>query len=375
MHKIDSPGSSAGAWVDRDPVGGTPGTQFVATWMNEVQGELVNLIEATGIVLSKGTATQLRDAVKRVFGGYVTSVAAAQSPKTLSAGEAGLVLVDASAGAVVINLPSASALAGLRYCIVRVDSSTNAVTVNRDGTDTIFSGATSFTVTGLRDTRTVISDGVSVWYTPTPEALRADLGTDAHNGTDLPSAYPLGVSYFRINAATGWPFAGVVLTVRQAPGGLTWQIVVSTGSSNYNYSVRHSISDAAWAAAGFATVWNSANVGVANSVATLDGSATVPLAQIPTIPYTKLSGNDGSATQPSTASGGTFNFTMDRRSIIDQFYGSVEAGDTWLFADGSGSIAGLHGSSGAGWGTSIKGKLINKNAGTQTIGVSWRYLT
>lgn len=61
MYRIDSPGSNAGAWVDRDAVGGIPGTQFVAAWMNEIQEEICNLLAGFDVALVKGTRTQLRD--------------------------------------------------------------------------------------------------------------------------------------------------------------------------------------------------------------------------------------------------------------------------------------------------------------------------
>ncbi len=63
MHKIDSDGSSSGAWVDRN-LPTTQGTLFDAAYMNAVQDELVNVIlTRAGITLVKGTNTQLGSAL------------------------------------------------------------------------------------------------------------------------------------------------------------------------------------------------------------------------------------------------------------------------------------------------------------------------
>lgn len=164
MHRTDAPNHQANQFVDLDPVGGTPGTTVDDDWLNAVQEELAAAIEGTGITLAKGTNTQLRDAVKRFAGGLVTTVTNAGSPKTLGAGEAGLILVDASAGAVTINLPAANTLATLRYRLVRVDGEfDNAVTINRAGGDVIDEAETSLSLSGAFAPLDLYSDGVSRW--------------------------------------------------------------------------------------------------------------------------------------------------------------------------------------------------------------------
>ena len=67
MHRIDTPGSSGGDFVDRDPVGGIPGTVIDAAHKRAVQEELVFVIEQAGIVLAKGTNTQLRAAIQKMI--------------------------------------------------------------------------------------------------------------------------------------------------------------------------------------------------------------------------------------------------------------------------------------------------------------------
>jgi hypothetical protein len=223
MHKIDSPGSSAGAWVDKNAQTGVPGTQFVATWMNELQNELVNLIEATGIVLAKGTATQLRDAVRRYAGGFVTTVVFADSPKSLTAANAGLVIVDASGGNITINLPAANALAALAFRFIRSDGSANTVTINRAGADTFGHGTgspTAIKLTTRYRARDVISDGVSVWRVVTEHHPRSPRWFEklvVKNNTTTPNS-KLDITADLLDVE-GVRFSSVSLTVDIAAAG------------------------------------------------------------------------------------------------------------------------------------------------------------
>jgi hypothetical protein len=54
MHKVDTLGSVNGTFTDTNPA-----TVVDDDWLNAVQAELVNVIEACGITLVKGTNTQL----------------------------------------------------------------------------------------------------------------------------------------------------------------------------------------------------------------------------------------------------------------------------------------------------------------------------
>lgn len=73
----------------------------------------------------------------------------------------GVVLVDATSGNVTINLPAATVVVAYRFR--RIDTSTNTVTINRAGSDTI-EGATSVTLIGSNGFRELVSDGTSKWY-------------------------------------------------------------------------------------------------------------------------------------------------------------------------------------------------------------------
>lgn len=91
----------------------------------------------------------------------IRNLKAITSTTTLTWQDQGFVLVDATAGNVIINLPPASDRASFKFR--RSDASANTVTINRAGTDTIESG-TSVTLIGGNAQRDLISDGVSKWY-------------------------------------------------------------------------------------------------------------------------------------------------------------------------------------------------------------------
>lgn len=83
------------------------------------------------------------------------------TPYTLAV-EYGL-LVDATAGAKVVNLPAASSCKGRQYLIKKTDNSANTVTVTRAGSDTI-EGSNTAALTAQYDYVKLISDGVATWF-------------------------------------------------------------------------------------------------------------------------------------------------------------------------------------------------------------------
>lgn len=139
-------------------------TDFNAAWCNLVQEELANIVEGAGLVLSGASYTQVRQAVKRLFGGNVTTVNFAASPFAVTPDHAGLILVDATAGNVVIDLPAVNVIAAkLDYRFVRADATANTVTGNCDGTDAFVGGATTFTLTGQGDFKSIAGDADELW--------------------------------------------------------------------------------------------------------------------------------------------------------------------------------------------------------------------
>lgn len=71
-------------------------------------------------------------------------------------------LVDATSGAVAITLPAASNT-DKTFTIKKIDSSTNAVTVTRAGSDTI-DGATTYVLSVQYQSVTILADGSTSWY-------------------------------------------------------------------------------------------------------------------------------------------------------------------------------------------------------------------
>lgn len=80
----------------------------------------------------------------------------------LTQANAGLVLIDASGGNVILNLPAASVAVGALFQFKRLDASTNSVTVNRAGTDTI-DGATFLSIVAQQEFEQIRSDGTGAW--------------------------------------------------------------------------------------------------------------------------------------------------------------------------------------------------------------------
>lgn len=64
MHRIDAAGFAVGnLFTDGNPSTGTPATVVDAAWLNDQQENVAQLVEAAGIVLSKGDYTQLLKAI------------------------------------------------------------------------------------------------------------------------------------------------------------------------------------------------------------------------------------------------------------------------------------------------------------------------
>ncbi|OZA53014.1 phage tail protein [Polaromonas sp. 17-63-33] len=186
---VDLFGAGKHGWKNRNVATGVEPTDFNAEWCNGVQEEALAIIEGAGIVPDAAVRTQVRQAIKRLTGGNVTTVNFAASPFALTADHAGLVLVDAAAGNVVINLPAANVIAAkLEFSFVRSDATANTVTVNRAGADSFLGGATSFTLTGQGGHRTIAGDATSKWIGTSlqdvnPGVIFAYAGTTAPAGS------------------------------------------------------------------------------------------------------------------------------------------------------------------------------------------------
>jgi len=98
----------------------------------------------------------------------ITSISNSDSPYTALVAT-DLLLVNATAGAVTVNLPTAVGNSGKTFRIRKTDSSTNAVTVDGDGTETI-NGSTTKLLISQHEEITIISDNsnwiVSAYVSP-----------------------------------------------------------------------------------------------------------------------------------------------------------------------------------------------------------------
>lgn len=70
MHRIDTDGATGGGlFQDGNPAIGQRATQVDAAWLNGVQETIAHTIETAGIVLAKGDASQLTDAIVAMIAG------------------------------------------------------------------------------------------------------------------------------------------------------------------------------------------------------------------------------------------------------------------------------------------------------------------
>lgn len=137
-------------------------TRVRADWLNMVQEELMGLVIYAQVTGSKTVYNQVLTALKRIFSG---NLGAATATRALVLEDLGLLLVDASGGSITLTLPAANALGAghpMRYRLLRVDTSANAVFIVRSGSDTIDGVSAAI---GLINRLEIESDGISAWRT------------------------------------------------------------------------------------------------------------------------------------------------------------------------------------------------------------------
>ena len=147
-------------WSEKDANSVIWGLMEVLKAGGQIGAQFDEAVPATYKVLVK--------ALKAMTGGNVTTINAANSPYALTADNAGLVIMDAAAGNIVANLPAVNAVtaAKLNFDFVRVDASAAyTAAVNRAGADTFVGGATSFTLAGLNDFRSIAGNAGASWAT------------------------------------------------------------------------------------------------------------------------------------------------------------------------------------------------------------------
>ena len=185
-----------GFFTNGNPASGVPATIVDADWLNMIQQELVNVVEAGGETLSKTTYNQVLQAILALTGNpannkvsgvvgqtrnLAMSVATASSTATLTADE---IIVE-------------SALGGLRYCLPSFSKTINLATTGAGGMDTGSAPASGFVA-------------IYAIYNPTTgtENLLATNATAAkvpevYGGANLPSGYTASalVSVWQTNSS------------------------------------------------------------------------------------------------------------------------------------------------------------------------------
>lgn len=158
MHKIDGAGHVNGTWVNEDVTLNRPPTEITADIMNALQFEIVNVIEAAGLTLSKPQNTQLLTAIQTLIkgGDYKDSVRVASTvPINLAAPGA--------------NIDGVAMAAGDRFL--------------------------------EKDHATLALRGIYIWNgaaVPATRALDADTGAEINSGAIIP------VESGTVNADTNW---------------------------------------------------------------------------------------------------------------------------------------------------------------------------
>jgi hypothetical protein len=157
--------------------------------------------------------------------------------------------VDASGAARAITLLAASDTTGKKYIIQKTDSSTNAVTITRAGSDTI-NGATSTTLNTQYEMVEIISDGTSAWYITNrtyPMSWNTFTAAYTNGGT---ATYTTTFAFWRRVGDCMHVVVKVALTAGGSGGGF-WSLtlpdsktinssVITSADSNVGYYVRYS---------------------------------------------------------------------------------------------------------------------------------------
>ena len=97
-----------------------------------------------------------------------TTICGAFEVKTINisasytASDEGIIIANATTGGVTITLPTASAASDRLYYIKKIDSSTNSVTIDGAGSETIDDGTTAVLSNQYEAVR-LVSDGTEWW--------------------------------------------------------------------------------------------------------------------------------------------------------------------------------------------------------------------
>jgi hypothetical protein len=214
-----------GFYRDCDPPTGRAGTIYRAEDFNElIQNLRAIVFQAAAVAPTKGAATMLRDALHRLYAGHATQVVATQ---TLTADQAGLVMVDATTADVTLTLPKANVLPGGSpvFAFVRLDATTNRIRIVPAAGDQIRDGV----IVLETDPAMIRSDGLIQWFSLLPTAQRIKRNTTLNvspTGSATPADPTGGDAFDTLDRALQWLGrraidAAAVVTVQLAAGTYT----------------------------------------------------------------------------------------------------------------------------------------------------------
>ena len=199
-----------GFFVNAAPGLGVTPTVPGPDWFNYVQEELVALAAGTGQTLSTTALNQALLAAKRLAGGNVTSISALGTT-TLTADNAGRVLVNGTAGAITIDLPAVASASGvpLRLLFVRTDATGNTISLAPAGADTFLTaayGAAAAPTVPIGTPVEIVGDGSGHWII-NPQSTGAPAASHGRAifttvGASSWTA-PAGVTQIWVNACAG----------------------------------------------------------------------------------------------------------------------------------------------------------------------------
>lgn len=197
-----------------NPLTGVLATQLSAEWCNAIQEAICRVIEGAGLVIGGGD-DQLLTAIQAI--GSVGAVTEVSANTTLTAGQRGLVLINASAGNRTITLPSANQV--MDFVVRRVDNTSNKLLVQAHAGEKIMhntwinaDGYDFLRLFGAGDYWTLRSDGDGAWY-PLNRLDSLPIGSLAPNSANLVPAggygRPKGEVFVRADYPWLWDLAGV----------------------------------------------------------------------------------------------------------------------------------------------------------------------
>jgi hypothetical protein len=147
-----------------NPATGEKGTKVTDDFLNDVQEEICNVVEAAGIVLAADTRDQLLEAIKRFSGCAVTRTVSASG--NVAATDS-VLLADATAGPITLTLLSAAAVSARALTVIKVDASDNAVTIQAGAGQTLPTSEgrqQTADLTMQDESIRILPDGVSHWF-------------------------------------------------------------------------------------------------------------------------------------------------------------------------------------------------------------------